>query len=313
METPEERAQFRRRLLRWFDQNQRDLPWRKDKSRYRIWISEIMLQQTQVATVVGYFERFLKKFPTIKNLAEGNESQVLKLWEGLGYYRRARQIHAAAKIIVDEHNGNFPDTFNEVLSLPGIGRYTASAILSIADDQPHSILEGNTIRVYSRLWDFREDVTSGAGQKQLWAYGDTLITKNRPGDLNQALMELGSEICRARTPSCLLCPVQKHCIARLQGVPENLPNKGSRKIRYENSLQAAVVVQRKGKVALRLCGPDEHWTGLWDFPRFVRDHTHTPARPKTTTRNACGYPKWSKIKPACKFKSPPHTRPLNTP
>jgi len=275
--TSAERSRFRRQLLKWFDENQRDLPWRKRKTRYRIWVSEIMLQQTQVVTVVDYYLRFMKRFPNVRKLAEADEADVLKLWEGLGYYRRARQLHAAAKIIVLQHAGKFPDAFQQVLALPGIGRYTAGAILSIADNKPLPIVEGNTIRVYSRLQNFQDDVTSTSGQAFLWDFAETLVTRNRPGDLNQALMELGSEICSVKSPRCLLCPVKNHCLSLQQGAPESLPNKGQRKIAYQDLHQAAVVIRRQGKFAVRLCGPDEHWTGLWDFPRvtLAEDRAHS--------------------------------------
>lgn len=264
-----ERARFRRQLLTWFDQNQRDLPWRKNRTRYRIWVSEIMLQQTQVVTVIDYFQRFIKRFPNVSSLAEANEAEVLRHWEGLGYYRRARQMHAAAQQIVAQHDGIFPDQFDEVLALPGIGRYSAGAILSIADDQPLPIVEGNTVRVYSRLMNFTENVSKAAGQKTLWAFAEALITPHRPGDLNQALMELGSEVCTKSSPQCVACPVSNHCVAFQQGQPEDLPNKGSRRKRYESLYQTAVVIERKGRFVVRLCGPDEHWSGLWDFPRFT--------------------------------------------
>ncbi|MDG2104993.1 MAG: A/G-specific adenine glycosylase [Pirellulaceae bacterium] len=269
MQDSSDRTRFRQRLLAWFDKHQRDLPWRKNRTRYRIWVSEIMLQQTQVVTVIDYFQRFIKRFPTVKSLAAAEESEVLKFWEGLGYYRRARQMHAAAIQIVKQHNGRFPDNFDEVLALPGIGRYSAGAILSIADDQPLPILEGNTVRVYARLMNFQEDVTKSASQKSLWAFADTLVTRKRPGDLNQALMELGSEICNKNTPQCMKCPVASFCLSLQRGDPRQLPNKGTKRVRYEALHQIVIVIQRRKRYAIRLCGPDEHWTGLWDFPRFT--------------------------------------------
>jgi A/G-specific adenine glycosylase len=269
MQDPAERSRFRRRLLAWFDRQQRDLPWRKQRTRYRIWVSEIMLQQTQVVTVIDYFQRFVTRFPSVRHLAAAEESEVLKLWEGLGYYRRARQMHAAAGLIMSRHAGRFPDTLDEVLALPGIGRYTASAILSIADDQPLPVLEGNTLRVYSRLLNWQEDVTRSASQRHLWDFAASLVSRHRPGDLNQALMELGSEVCVTGQPRCLLCPVARHCVAFREGQPERLPHKGNSGLRYEDLHQAAVVIGRNGRFVMRLCGPGEHWTGLWDFPRYT--------------------------------------------
>ncbi|MDG2014546.1 MAG: A/G-specific adenine glycosylase, partial [Pirellulaceae bacterium] len=284
MQDSSDRSRFRQRLLAWFDNHQRDLPWRKNRTRYRIWVSEIMLQQTQVVTVVDYFQRFLKRFPNVKSLAAAEESEVLKFWEGLGYYRRARQMHAAANQVVKQHNGRFPDTFEEVLALPGIGRYSAGAILSIADDQPLPILEGNTVRVYSRLMNFQDDVTKSASQKSLWAFADTLISRKRPGDLNQALMELGSEICNKRAPQCTACPVASFCLSLQCGSPEQLPNKGPKRVRYEALHQIAIVIQRRNRFAIRLCGQDEHWTGLWDFPRFTAETDDTANRLKQVVR-----------------------------
>ena len=169
------KSTLRRKLLKWFDENQRDLPWRKNKTPYRIWVSEIMLQQTQVATVVDYYKRFLKRFPTVKKLAAAQEAEVLKLWEGLGYYRRARQLHAAAKLVVQQHGGKFPTDFDSVLALPGIGRYTAGAILSISQDQQQPILEGNTIRLFARLMEMKSDPRTTSNQKALWEFSQSIL------------------------------------------------------------------------------------------------------------------------------------------
>ena len=175
MLSPKSFPLLRKRLLAWFDEHQRELPWRKNKTPYRIWVSEIMLQQTQVATVIDYYLRFMKQFPTVKKLAAAEEADVLKLWEGLGYYRRARQLHAAAKLVVENHKGKFPETFDEVLALPGIGRYTAGAILSISKDQQLPILEGNTIRLFARLMEMKSDPKTTANQKALWEFSESLL------------------------------------------------------------------------------------------------------------------------------------------
>ncbi len=228
-----------------------------------------MLQQTQVETVVDYFKRFVKQFPGVRELARADESAVLRAWEGLGYYRRARQMHAAAKKIVADHGGKFPVEFEQVLALPGIGRYTAGAILSIADDQQLPVVEGNTIRLYARLMNLRDDVTTSTSQRMMWEFAESIVSRHRPGDTNQALMELGSQVCRTGTPECHNCPVKAFCKAFLEGEAAALPNKGISKTRYESLQQSVVIVQRFGKVVLRRCGPDEHWSGLWDFPRFT--------------------------------------------
>lgn len=258
---------FRNRLLKWFDANARDLPWRKNKTPYRIWISEIMLQQTQVATVIDYYLRFMKRFPTVKKLAAADQSDVLKLWEGLGYYRRARQLHNAAIQIVADHNGKFPTNFDDVLALPGIGRYTASAILSISQDQQLPILEGNTIRLYARLLQMEFDPKSSANQKILWRFAESIVPKSRAGDFNQALMELGNRVCKPKNPHCGECPVAKFCPTFVQGLQTEIPA-ASKKMIYEDITEAILLVRRNGKFLVRQCGEGERWTGLWDFPRY---------------------------------------------
>lgn len=262
------KSSIRRKLLKWFDQQRRDLPWRKNKTPYRIWISEIMLQQTQVATVIPYYQRFQKQFSNVKKLAAADESEVLKLWEGLGYYRRARQLHAAAKVIVDEHAGKFPTDFEQVLALPGIGRYTAGAILSIALDQKLPILEGNTIRLFSRLMMLDEDTTSSTSQKRLWSFSESLLPNKRAGDFNQALMELGSEICKPRNPLCSDCPLKLHCPTRAEKRQREIP-RPKKPPKYEEVSEAVIVVKRDSKILMRKCQSDERWAGLWDFPRFA--------------------------------------------
>jgi A/G-specific adenine glycosylase len=241
-----------------------------------------------VVTVVDYYQRFLDRFPDVTTLAQAPLSDVLKLWEGLGYYRRARQLHAAAVQILEQHGGRFPDTLQAVSALPGIGRYTANAILSIADNQALPVLEGNTIRVYSRLLNFQDDVTRHASQKQLWEFAESLVSRHRPGDLNQALMELGSEICSPQTPRCTECPVAPDCQALQSGMPQHLPNKGSRRKNYESLHQAALVIPKAGRVVVRLCGPDEHWTGLWDFPRFSLSYPDARQQLVEQTRQQTG-------------------------
>ena len=271
LQTSAQRTAFRRRLLKWFDANQRDLPWRKNRTPYRIWVSEIMLQQTQVATVIDYYLRFMKRFPNVKKLAAADQADVLKLWEGLGYYRRARQLHAAAQVVVEKHGGRFPTDFENVLALPGIGRYTAGAILSISLDQKLPILEGNTIRLFARLLAMRDNPRSSTNQKVLWEFSESILPRKRCGDFNQALMELGSEICTPSKPSCEQCPISNDCPTFVQGLQSQIPAAG-KKMKFEN-LHEAVVVVRKGqgtgtRFLVRQCGPDERWSGLWDFPRY---------------------------------------------
>jgi A/G-specific adenine glycosylase len=271
------KSAVRRKMLKWFDDHQRDLPWRKNKSPYRIWVSEIMLQQTQVATVMDYYKRFIRQFPTVKKLAASDESVVLKYWEGLGYYRRARQMHAAAKIIVDRHDGKFPTEFDAVHALPGIGRYTAGAILSIALDQRQPILEGNTIRVFARLMTMASDPRTTQNQKALWEFSESLLPRKRVGDFNQSLMELGSEVCHPKRPKCLLCPISDHCPTFIQGLQEKIPTVG-KKTKYESIHEAVVVVRRKNKYLIRQCDSGERWAGLWDFPRYSLGNGDSPAQ-----------------------------------
>ncbi len=259
---------FVRRLRAWFRKNARDLPWRRCKDPYRIWVSEIMLQQTQVATVVPYFERFMTRFPDVRSLAEADEQEVLRLWEGLGYYRRARQLHAAAQFIMHRHAGRFPRDSEDVQALPGIGRYTAGAILSIAHDDRLPILEANTIRLYSRLVAYRQDPRRSAGQQHLWSFAEFVLPVKAVGDVNQAMMELGSTICQPRQPACDRCPLESLCAARRLGIQESLPVRG-KKTAYEPLSEAAVVVRHNGRVLLRQCAAEERWAGLWDFPRFA--------------------------------------------
>ena len=271
-----ERKRLRGRLLDWFASHRRDLPWRRTRDAYYVWLSEIMLQQTQVATVVPYFNRFVAAFPTIKALAAADECEVLRLWEGLGYYRRARQLHRAARTIVSEFHGAFPRTPAEALSLPGVGRYTAGAVLSIAFDQPAPILEANTIRLLSRLIGASGDVSTSTGQRRLWSVAGELVAGESPGDLNQALMELGSLVCAPRDPKCEECPVAKWCVARRDGRQHEIPRlRGKPIATFVN--EAAVIVWKDGKVLLRHAQLGQRWAGLWDFPRFQLDSDLAPS------------------------------------
>ena len=259
---------FRRRLLAWYAKHARDLPWRRSTNPYRVWVSEVMLQQTQVETVKPYFQRFLKAFPTVKKLAAADEQEVLRLWEGLGYYRRARSLHAAAQHIVVEHGGRFPSDVKTMQTLPGIGRYTAGAIASIAFDQRAPILEANTIRLFARLIGYREDPTKSAGQKILWQAAEDVLPRKEIARFNQALMELGSLVCKPNNPDCGECPAASLCVANQTGAQAVIPIT-AQKTKFIDVCEAAVVVRRNGQVLLRRCGESERWAGLWDFPRFA--------------------------------------------
>jgi A/G-specific adenine glycosylase len=226
-----------------------------------------MLQQTQVATVIPYFERFLHAFPCVAELASAEEEDVLKLWEGLGYYRRARQLHRAAQVVVAEHGGRFPTEFDQVLALPGIGRYTAGAILSISHGERLPILEANTVRLYSRLMGYRDDPRTQRGQSALWQFAESILPRVNVGDFNQALMELGSVLCTAREPVCEDCPAFDLCVARERGEQKQIPIRARRQ-RVEQVQEMCVVVWRNRSILLRRRDADERWAGMWDFPRF---------------------------------------------
>jgi A/G-specific adenine glycosylase len=269
------RRTFRRRLRNWYARAARDLPWRRTRNAYHIWVSEIMLQQTQVATVEPYFKRFIRAFPSVSQLAAAAEQSVLRHWEGLGYYRRARQLHAAAKCIVAEHKGKIPRDATHLRDLPGIGRYTAGAILSIAFDAREPILEANTIRLLARLLALRGEVTTAKAQRILWKFAAEILPRKETGTFNQALMELGSLICTPTAPRCSECPVMDLCRAQAEGLQSKIPAAG-RPVRFQQVREAAVVIHRRGRVLLRQCGSGERWEGLWDFPRVPIQADGTP-------------------------------------
>jgi A/G-specific adenine glycosylase len=227
-----------------------------------------MLQQTQVATVEPYFDRFMREFPDIHTLAAADEQHVLRLWEGLGYYRRARQLHQAARVLVQKHGGQFPRDPETVRSLPGIGRYTAGAILSIAFDARQPVLEANTVRVLTRLLAYRHEPSRAPGQRLLWSVAQQLLPRQHVGSFNQALMELGSEICTWRSPKCDICPLARDCATNQYGWQDRIPVRKSPQ-RYQEIREVAVVIRRRGRVLLRQCGAQQRWAGLWDFPRFA--------------------------------------------
>jgi A/G-specific adenine glycosylase len=262
-----QKQSLRRRLLAWYAKHARDLPWRKSRDPYCVWVSEIMLQQTQVATVRDYFARFVKAFPTVEKLAAAHETDVLRLWEGLGYYRRARQMHAAAKQVVNELDGDFPQEAASLQQLPGIGRYTAGAIASIAFDKRAAILEANTIRLLSRLIAFRGNPHSTTGQRVLWQMAEDILPQKDVAKFNQALMELGSLVCTPTEPKCDDCPIAKVCTARELGLQQEIPRAKPRPT-FTDVREAAIIVRKNSSILMRQCGQTQRWAGLWDFPRF---------------------------------------------
>ena len=249
------RQRFRRRLLHWFDRHKRDLPWRWDRDPYRVWLSEVMLQQTRVAAVTDHYQKFLRRFPTIQKLASARESSVLAAWSGLGYYRRARMLHAAARKIVKEYGGKFPGNAEGLRALPGIGRYTAAAIASIAFDQPVAVVDGNVERVLQRVQGKNLD------GEQLWRAAEQLLNRRRPGEFNQAMMELGATTCLPRQPHCLVCPVSELCATRGELYPpRNRTRQIKREIHYALACRnGAIFMVKRPQMATLM-------PGMWELP-----------------------------------------------
>lgn len=261
-------APLRRKLVRWYERHARDLPWRRTTDPYRVWISEIMLQQTTVVAVVPYFERFLVRFPTVHDLAAAEENDVLRLWEGLGYYSRARNLRRAAQVVVHEYDGLFPSEVATLQTLPGVGRYTAGAIASFAFDRRAPIVETNTLRLYCRLLGYSGDPRSKEGQEHLWAFAEAILPRTQPGRLNQALMELGATVCSPQEPDCEHCPLHTHCQAFAEGTQSTIPRRATRPT-ITDVAEVSVAVRRGKTYLLRRCPPGERWAGLWDFVRFT--------------------------------------------
>jgi A/G-specific adenine glycosylase len=275
-------ATFSRRLLRWYDTHRRDLPWRlkaagsaETLDPYHVLVSEAMLQQTQVATVIPYFQRFIGRFPTIPSLAEADEQDVLRLWQGLGYYSRARNLHAAAKRIVSEHGGEMPRTVEVLHNLPGVGRYTAGAVASIAFDCRAPIVDGNVARVICRIDRIESDPRDPRNKhtlEQLWRRAEQILPKARCGDFNSALMELGATVCTPRSPKCLICPVREHCEARVAGMQEQIPP--PRKTKPTPLLRRDVLCIREGEKWLIEQRPAKgRWAGMWQFVTIPSDRS----------------------------------------
>jgi A/G-specific adenine glycosylase len=263
--SPRERAWLRRRLLAWFAKSARALPWRRDRDPYRIWVSEVMLQQTTVAAVVPYFERFIQVFPTLTALAVAPEHDVLRLWEGLGYYRRARDIRRAAQLLAASHAGRVPNDLEAFGALPGVGRYILGAVLSQAFDRRLPILEANSLRLLSRFFGRRDDPRSPAGQRWLWQAAEQLLPARRAGQFNQAMMELGALVCTPTSPGCSACPLAGQCQARQLGLQDQIPPR-AKPIAIVPVREAAIVARRGQEVLLVQRPPDGRWAGLWEFP-----------------------------------------------
>jgi A/G-specific adenine glycosylase len=265
---PRELASLRRALLGWYSRNRRDLPWRRTREAYRIWVSEVMLQQTTVKTALSYYETFLRRFPSLNALAEEPEDEVLAAWSGLGYYHRARNLHRGAQHVAERHHGRFPKTLEAALAVPGVGLYTASAILSIAYEHPLPVVDGNVRRVLARLF-----VLSGPEYRRegpFYNLAEELLDRAHPGDWNQALMELGATVCTPRKPACPACPLRHRCLALKQGRVDELPEARSRR-RPVDVTVAAVLVQRDEAILLAR-RPEGRLLGkMWEVPQTSLD------------------------------------------
>ncbi len=283
---PSQLRSFRRALLRWYDANRRALPWRRDHDPYRVWVSEIMLQQTRVAAVLDHYARFLRRFPTVQSLAAAREASVLAVWSGLGYYHRARRMHQAAKVIVRQRQGEFPRSAEAWLQLPGIGRYTAAAIASIAFGESVAVVDGNVERVLQRLFRWksrtlvrRKESTYGPasaaanphGRKAAWQQAQVLLDRARPGDFNQAMMELGATICTPRAPKCLLCPLNSSCQSRGAAGPLTAARRKSKELFY-------ALAHKNGSVLLVRRDADASlMAGMWELPALSPEQVNGDA------------------------------------
>jgi A/G-specific adenine glycosylase len=265
-----QKNKIQKKLLQWFKKKGRDLPWRKTKDPYAIWVSEIMLQQTQVATVIPYYKTFLKSFPTVRRLAKADLSKVLKVWEGLGYYSRARNLHRASQTVSNHFNGKIPDNLTDLRTLPGIGRYTAGAILSIAFNKSAPILDGNVKRVLSRLFAIAGNPATGKTEGLLWHLSESLIPKGYASSFNQGFMDLGATTCTPKGPQCSQCPLRDLCKGKASGVPERFPTRTlKKKIPHIEAISA--VILKNGKVLLIQRPPEGLLGGLWEFPNWENE------------------------------------------
>ena len=272
----DETAAIQKALLSWYQAHQRKLPWRETRDPYHIWVSEIMLQQTQVNTVISYYNRFLERFPDIFHLAAADAQDVLKCWEGLGYYARARNLHAAARSLVENEKGRIPDEWVAFRNLPGVGGYIAAAVLSIAFERPHAVVDGNVKRVLSRLFEISSPVNNAASDKQFQEAAAAILDRNAPGTFNQAMMELGALVCKSRSPGCGICPVAKWCRARLNDHVAEYPVRVKRAPVPEYRMTIGVVL--KGKRLLIVQRPSDGMLGgLWEFPGGIRRAEETGA------------------------------------
>ncbi len=263
------RRRIRRKLLTWYDRHKRDLPWRRTHDPYAIWLSEAMLQQTQVATVIPYYERFITRFLTVRDLAAADLDLVLQMWAGLGYYARARNLHRAAQAVISDFDGQFPRTVDGLMCLPGVGRYTAGAIASVAFGKRAAIVDGNVARVWSRVFDIATDVREGAGNEAVWQIAGELVPRARPGDFNQAVMELGAMCCVPGSGArCDACPLRTECDALAADTVADRPVKG-RKTRVVQETHVVAAIEQRGRWLFVQRPAEGLWGGLWEMPTAV--------------------------------------------
>jgi len=262
---PADLRSLRRRLLVWYESNRRRLPWRETRDPYRIWVSEVMLQQTQVKTALPYYRRFLRQFPTLRKLAAADLGDVLKRWEGLGYYARARNLHRAAGILAVCSEGGIPDRWDGFRALPGVGDYIAAAVLSIAFDRPHAVVDGNVKRVLARLLEMEAPVNQTSSHKIFQTEADRLLDRRRPGDFNQAVMELGALVCTPALPNCPICPLTRYCAAHRGGTVTRFPRRVASRPVPEVQIAAGVVF-KNGRVLITRRPAQGLLGGLWEFP-----------------------------------------------
>ncbi|PAV28137.1 A/G-specific adenine glycosylase [Virgibacillus profundi] len=262
---------FQQDLLHWYHLNKRDLPWRQDQDPYKIWVSEIMLQQTKVDTVIPYFLRFIDKFPTVYELAAADPQDVLKAWEGLGYYSRARNLQNAVREVVADYGGEVPDNTRELASLKGVGPYTKGAILSIAYNKPEPAVDGNVMRVFSRILKIEEDIAQQRTKKIFDVYVRELISEEDPASFNQAVMELGALVCTPKSPGCLLCPVQEYCQAFAEGIEETLPIKTKAKKQKTHAYAVLLIKNDLGEYVIEKRSDKGLLANLWQFPMVPID------------------------------------------
>jgi A/G-specific adenine glycosylase len=266
---------FAELILEWYVRHARRLPWRDHPDPYAVWVSEIMLQQTQVATVIPYFAKWMKQFPDISTLAKSNEQEILAAWEGLGYYARARNLHKAGKVVSAQYGGVVPSTAEELMKLPGVGRYTAAAIASMAFGRDEVTLDGNIKRILARVFNISTPANTSSGEKILWELAATHLPKGRAGDYNQALMDIGATICLPRNPLCSKCPINKLCSAQREGSQDELPVI-RKKTKIPTKIKTAAVILRKGKVLLVLRPSKGLLGGMWEFPAAEVDTEPLP-------------------------------------